>query len=75
LNEPDLPCFPISVLFHEDGDKWVLNNHAEVGFSLEWFDSRDKNENASVTMTHLHSVFACSSQRAAASASLLPPMQ
>jgi hypothetical protein len=49
LNEPDLPCFPISVIFHEDGDKWVLNNHAEAASNLEWFDSRDEKENASVT--------------------------
>ncbi len=49
MTEPDLPSFPISVIFHENGDKWVLKNHAELVSSLEWFDSRDENENASVT--------------------------
>ena len=49
MSDSDLPCFPISVIFHEDGDKWVLKNHAELASSLEWFDSRDENENASVT--------------------------
>ena len=49
MSESDLPCFPITVTFHEDGDKWVLKDHFELALSLEWFDSRDENENASVT--------------------------
>ena len=49
MSESDLPCFPISVIFHEDGDKWLLNDHAEIASNLEWFDSRDGNENATVT--------------------------
>ena len=49
MSESDLTCFPITVIFHEDGDKWVLKDHAEAASSLEWFDSRDGNENATVT--------------------------
>ena len=49
MSESDLPCFPISVFFHEDGDKWVLNDHTELASNLEWFDSRDENENTTVT--------------------------
>ena len=45
----DKPVFPITVLFLEDGDKWVLNNLSELECNLEWFDSKDKNENAQVT--------------------------
>jgi hypothetical protein len=40
--------FPIMVTFHEGGDEWVLDSIDEVACSLEWFDSDDPDENASV---------------------------
>jgi hypothetical protein len=42
------PTFPIRVVFHEDGDEWVLGSVEELVSSLEWFDSDDPAENASV---------------------------
>jgi len=36
------------VTFHEGGDEWVLDSIDEVACSLEWFDSDDPYENASV---------------------------
>ena len=42
------PTFPITVTFQEDGDVWVLNNEMEVANNLEWFDSRDPEEKATV---------------------------
>jgi len=42
------PEFPIRVSFHEDDDVWVLDSFDELAFSLEWFDSNDPDENASV---------------------------
>ena len=43
------PQYPITVLFKEDGDKWVLDNEQELGNSLEWFNSNDPEEKAEVT--------------------------
>ncbi len=43
------PEFPITVTFHEDGEIWVLDSIAELACNLEWFDSDDPEENASVT--------------------------
>lgn len=43
------PEFPITVTFHEDGDVWVLNSIEEVASSLEWFDSEDPTQRATVT--------------------------
>jgi hypothetical protein len=42
------PEFPITVTFHEDGEKWVLESAHELASSLEWFDSDDPDENADV---------------------------
>ena len=42
------PEFPIKVTFFEDNDVWILNNEDELCTNLEWFDSRDKEENAKV---------------------------
>ncbi len=42
------PVFPITVTFLEDGDKWILNNESELASNLEWFDSRDPDENAEI---------------------------
>jgi hypothetical protein len=47
------PVFPIKVIFYEededdDIDVWVLDNENELAWNLEWFDSRDPSENASV---------------------------
>jgi hypothetical protein len=36
------------VTFHEDGDEWLLNSLKELAGSLEWFDSDDPAQNASV---------------------------
>ena len=44
-----MPEFPITVLFHEDGDKWVLDNEDQLVCNLEWFDSSDPEESATVT--------------------------
>lgn len=43
------PSFPLLVVFHEDNDRWVLNNIDEVAQNLEWFDSDDPDEQATVT--------------------------
>lgn len=42
------PKFPITVTFHEDGDVWVLDNINELGTNLEWFNSTNPDERASV---------------------------
>lgn len=42
------PTFPIRVVFHDDGDEWVLGSVEELVSSLEWFDSDDPAEHASV---------------------------
>ncbi len=43
------PEFPIKVFFMEDNDEWLLDSEDELASNLEWFDSRDKDENAQVT--------------------------
>lgn len=43
------PTYPLTITFQEDGDVWVLNNESEVANNLEWFDSRDPEEKATVT--------------------------
>ncbi len=45
----DKPSFPITVTFIEDGDTWVLDTPSELECNLEWFDSRDPEENATIT--------------------------
>ncbi len=42
------PAYPITVRFLEDGDEWVLDTEKELAQNMEWFDSRDPNENARV---------------------------
>ena len=42
------PEFPIRVSFHQDDDQWVLASLDELACSLEWFDSNDPDEFASV---------------------------
>ena len=42
------PIYPITVTFQEDGAVWVLNNENEIANNLEWFDSRDPEEKATV---------------------------
>ena len=42
------PKFPVKVYFHEDGDVWELDNTDELASNLEWFDSLDPNQNATV---------------------------
>jgi hypothetical protein len=46
------PEFPIRVTFHEDGDEWVLDSPEELACSLEWFDTDDPEEHASVVDRH-----------------------
>ena len=43
------PAFPLTVIFEEDGDKWILDNEQEAANNLEWFDSRNTDEKAIVT--------------------------
>jgi hypothetical protein len=43
------PQYPITVLFNDDGEKWILDNEQELGNNLEWFNSNDPEENAEVT--------------------------
>jgi hypothetical protein len=45
----DRPLFPIKVHFFEDGDEWIFDDDADIAQNLEWFDSDDIEENASVT--------------------------
>jgi len=45
----DKPQYPITVLFKESGDRWVLDNEQELAINLEWFDSTDPEEDAEVT--------------------------
>ena len=51
------PTFPIKVFFHEDGTEWVLNNEDELCSNLEWFDSNDPNEKASITDNNGKEIF------------------
>lgn len=41
--------FPIKVIFHEDNEEWLLYNEMEIAYNLEWFNSKDPEENATVT--------------------------
>ncbi len=41
------PEFPLKVIFN-DGDEWILNNVEEVEGSLEWFDSDEPQEEATL---------------------------
>ncbi|MBI3560328.1 MAG: hypothetical protein HY080_01230 [Gammaproteobacteria bacterium] len=43
------PQFPLKVVFHETDEEWVLENENEAAFNLEYFDSDDKEERATVT--------------------------
>ena len=43
------PEYPIKVVFHEDNEEWILNNETEVAYNLEWFNSHDPEEQATVT--------------------------
>ncbi len=49
MGEATEPSFPITVTFHEDGDTWILDTPNELECNLEWFDSRDPGQNATVT--------------------------
>ena len=42
------PLFPLTVAF-DDGECWVLNSESEIPGTLEWFDSDDPDEHATVT--------------------------
>lgn len=44
----DKPTYSITVTFQEDGDVWVLNTESEIANNLEWFDSRNPEEKATV---------------------------
>jgi hypothetical protein len=44
-----VPEYPIKVVFHEDNEEWLLNNETEVACNLEWFNSQDPDEEATVT--------------------------
>jgi hypothetical protein len=46
------PEFPIRVTFQEDGDEWVLDSPEELACNLEWVDTDDPEENASVVDRH-----------------------
>lgn len=43
------PKFPLRILFQESNDEWILKNENDAACTLEWFDSDDPNEHASVT--------------------------
>jgi hypothetical protein len=43
------PDFPIMITFHRDGDAWVLATPEELVTSVEWFDSDDPTQAATVT--------------------------
>lgn len=42
------PEFPLKVHFHETGEEWILEDVDDTACNLEWFDSEDPDENASV---------------------------
>ena len=42
------PTYPITVTFHEDGEVWVMKSERDLAFNLEWFDSNDPEERATV---------------------------
>jgi len=43
------PVFPLTVLFEEDGESWVMEDKADLENNLPWLDSGDKDEEATVT--------------------------
>lgn len=46
------PTFPVTVGFEEDGEEWTFDSIEEMACSLEWFDSDDPEENATVRDAH-----------------------
>lgn len=42
------PSFPLKVIFKEDDDQWILENEIEAAQNLEWFNSDDPDEKATV---------------------------
>lgn len=42
------PRYPVAVRF-SDGEQWLLCSDHEIETTLEWFDSRDPTEDATVT--------------------------
>jgi hypothetical protein len=47
-NASDGPEFPITVRFAEDGEEWLLDSMYDIAVNLEWFDSEDPEERATV---------------------------
>ena len=43
------PKFPLTVIFHETNEKWILENEEDAACNLEWFDSEDPEERVTVT--------------------------
>lgn len=43
------PEYPLTVLFHEERKEWILNDDVDAAVNLEWFDSKDPEERATVT--------------------------
>lgn len=50
------PKFPITVFFEETGEEWVFADEIEAACTLEWFDSDDPEERASVHDSNNHPV-------------------
>lgn len=44
-----VPEYPITVVFEEFGETWVLKTEEELTSCLEWFDSESEEEPATVT--------------------------
>jgi hypothetical protein len=42
------PSFPLTIDWHEDGEQEIFKNEIDAGCTLEWFDSRDDDTDASV---------------------------
>jgi hypothetical protein len=51
------PKFPITVTFYEDGEVWILDSISELACNLEWFNSADPAEQASVLDADNREVF------------------
>ena len=43
------PSYPLTIIFEEDDDIWVLDNEEEAAINLEWFDSRNADEKVKIT--------------------------
>ena len=43
------PEFPLKIFFMEENESWILEDEDDIRYNLEWFDSEDEEENASVT--------------------------